>query len=83
MRNRDGWTCPDGCYVNYDLQLIDFLKSLDGDGIQKEYEALREGLGRRPSLAEFYRAGASLQVMRKQYGGWFDLVRAMDDLTAP
>lgn len=73
---------PDGCYVNYDLQLIDFLKSLDGDGIQKEYEALREGLGRRPSLAEFYRAGASLQAMRKQYGGWFDLVRAMGDLTS-
>ncbi|RJG00201.1 DUF3427 domain-containing protein [Noviherbaspirillum sedimenti] len=73
---------PDGCYVNYDLQLIDFLKSLDGDGIQKEYEALREGLGRRPSLAEFYRAGASLQTMRKQYGGWFELVGAMSDLTS-
>ncbi len=71
---------PDGCYVNYDLQLIDFLKSLDGDGIQKEYEALREGLGRRPSLAEFYRAGASLQTMRKQYGSWFELVRTMGDL---
>lgn len=74
---------PDGCYVNYDLQLIEFLKSLDGDGIQKEYEALREGLGRRPSLAEFYRAGASLQTMRKQYGSWFELVGNMNDLTLP
>jgi len=73
---------PDGCYVNYDLQLIDFLKSLDGDGIKKEYEALREGLGRRPSLVEFYRAGASVQTMRKQYGSWFELLGVMGDLTS-
>ncbi len=71
---------PDGCYINYDLRLIDFLKSLDSNGIQKEYAALRDSFGRRPTLAEFYRAGASLQTMRRQYGNWFDLVGAMGDL---
>jgi superfamily II DNA or RNA helicase/SAM-dependent methyltransferase len=73
---------PDGCYINYDLQLIEFLKSLDSDGIQKEYQALKEVLGRRPTLTEFSRAGASLQLLRRQYGSWFDLVGAMDDLEA-
>ena len=31
---------PAGCYVNYDLAIIDFLKSLDSAGPQKDYEAL-------------------------------------------
>jgi superfamily II DNA or RNA helicase/SAM-dependent methyltransferase len=71
---------PEGCRINYDLQIIDFLKSLDGEGIQKDYEALRQGLGRRPSLTEFYRAGANISRMRQQYGSWFELVNTMGDL---
>ncbi|MBC7664160.1 MAG: DUF3427 domain-containing protein [Caulobacter sp.] len=71
---------PDGCYVNYDLKIIDLLKSLDSGGAEKDYEALRASLGRRPALAEFYRAGASLQVLRRQHGSWFELVRRFDDL---
>lgn len=72
---------PKGCYINYDLQLIEFLKSLDnGDGIQKEYQALKEVLGRRPTLNEFHRAGASLPMLRKQYGSWFELLAAAGDL---
>lgn len=71
---------PDGCYVNYDLKIIEFLKSLDSAGTQKDYEALRASLGRRPTLAEFYRSGASVQAMRQQHGSWFDLVDAMGDL---
>jgi hypothetical protein len=49
--------------------------------VQKDYQALREGLGRRPSLSEFYRFGASLREMRQQFGSWFSLVEAMGDLT--
>jgi superfamily II DNA or RNA helicase/HKD family nuclease len=71
---------PDGCYVNYDLEIIAFLKSLDGAGTQKDYEALRSSLGRRPTLAEFYRSGASAQAMRQQYGSWFHLLQEMGDL---
>ncbi len=71
---------PDGCYVNYDLKIIEFLKSLDSAGTQKDYEALRASLGRRPTLAEFYRSGASVQAMRQQHGSWFELVDAMGDL---
>jgi superfamily II DNA or RNA helicase/HKD family nuclease/SOS-response transcriptional repressor LexA len=71
---------PDGCYVNYDLKIIEFLKSLDSAGTQKDYEALRASLGRRPTLAEFYRSGASVQAMRQQHGSWFELVDTMGDL---
>ena len=71
---------PDGCYVNYDLGIIEFLKSLDSAGTQKDYEALRASLGRRPTLAEFYRSGASIQAMRHQHGSWFELVQTMGDL---
>ncbi len=71
---------PEGCFVNYDLQLIEFLKSLDSDGIKNEYAALRDSLGRRPALAEFYRSGASMQAMRNDYGDWYALVQVMDDL---
>lgn len=71
---------PDGCFVNYDLRLIDFLKALDGGGIRQDYQVLRESLGRRPTLSEFYRAGASLREVRKQYGDWFSLLESMGDL---
>lgn len=71
---------PDGCFINYDLQLIDFLKSLDGEGTEKDYRLLRVTLGRRPTLTEFYRFGASLPQLRKQFGHWFALVAHMEDL---
>lgn len=67
---------PDGCFVNYDLQFIDFLKSLGSDSVQADYGSLRDTLGRRPSLTEFYRSGVSLQDMRRQHGYWFALVAA-------
>jgi superfamily II DNA or RNA helicase/HKD family nuclease/SOS-response transcriptional repressor LexA len=73
---------PNGCYVNYDLSIVEFLKSLDSAGPQKDYEALRAVLGRRPSLSEFYRSGSSLQDMRRQAGHWFALVHSMGDLAA-
>lgn len=71
---------PKGCYVNYDLKLIDFLKSLDGGGVAKEYEALKQTLARRPTLTEFHRAGASITAVRNQFGGWYQLIKAMNDL---
>jgi len=67
---------PHGCFVNYDLRFIDFLKSLNSDSVQADYRGLRDTLGRRPNLTEFYRSGASLPKMRNQYGHWFALVAA-------
>lgn len=73
---------PDGCYINYDLQFIDFLKSLDSSSVLTDYQALRGTLGRRPTLTEFYRSGANMQDMRRLYGHWFGLVNhAEADIT--
>lgn len=71
---------PDGCFINYDLKYLEFLKSLDSDGVNSEYIALRDVLGRRPTLTEFFRSGASITAMRNQYGSWFEMVHAMQDL---
>lgn len=71
---------PDGCFINYDLALIDFLKALDSSGPINDYQALLDGLGRRPTLTEYYRSGASIPQMRKQHGAWFGLVDEQNDL---
>ncbi|WP_303903439.1 DUF3427 domain-containing protein [Thiohalomonas denitrificans] len=73
---------PEGCYVNYDLAIINFLKRLDSKGIQQDYQALKDTLGRRPTLAELYRAGVSMPQLRKQYGHWWALVQDQGDLSA-
>ncbi len=71
---------PNGCFINYDMALIEFLKSLDVAGAAQDYEALRATLCRRPSLAEFYRSGANVTRLRLQYGSWFEFVKDMGDL---
>jgi superfamily II DNA or RNA helicase/HKD family nuclease/SOS-response transcriptional repressor LexA len=71
---------PAGCYVNFDLSFINFLKSLDSAGPQKDYQALRDVLGRRPTASEFYRAGGSMQSMRQQAGQWFAFVQSVEGL---
>ena len=76
----DELSLPDGCFVNYDLKIIEFLKGLASTGIEDEYLSLKETLGRRPTLTEYYRYGASVSRMRKQHASWFDLVGGMEDL---
>ena len=71
---------PAGCFVNYDLALIEFLKHLDDNGPASEYEALKASLNRRPTLTEIYHAGVSLTNLRKQYGSWWNLVSEFGDL---
>lgn len=72
---------PDGCFVNYDLAVINFLKSLDQQGAEKDYLALKETLGRRPTLTEYYHFGANITQNRNQHGSWFGLLRDVGDLT--
>ncbi len=72
---------PDGCFINYDLEVIDFLKGLDQRGAEKDYQALKDTLGRRPTLTEYYHFGANLTQTRKQHGSWFGLLNDVSDLT--
>lgn len=74
---------PEGCFINYDLEVIEFLKGLDTNGAEKDYQALKDTLGRRPTLTEYYHFGANLTKARKQHGSWFGLLRDMGDLTDP
>ncbi len=70
---------PDGCYINYELGFINFLKSLTREGVVDDYQSLCDVLGRRPTLTEFYRSGASIQRMRQQHGHWFGLVASQEE----
>ncbi len=78
---QDALSLPDGCFVNYDLAIIDFLKQLDGDGISQDYQALQTSLGRRPTLVELYRAGVAMTQLRRQYGCWWQMVAEFNELT--
>lgn len=72
---------PPGCYVNYDLEIIEFLIGLAGEGPSQDYQTLKDTMGRRPTLTEYYRSGASCQSLRKQYGFWWGLISDEGDLT--
>ena len=72
---------PPGCFANYDLAIIEFLIRLQGKGPATDYQALRDSLNRRPTLAEFYRSGSSPQDLRRQHGQWWALVADQGDLT--
>ncbi|EGV29634.1 type III restriction protein res subunit [Thiorhodococcus drewsii AZ1] len=81
-RARDGeLKLPAGCFANYDLAVIEFLIRLQGRGPAAHYQALRDSLGRRPTLSEFYRSDANLPDLRRQHGQWWALVRDQGDLT--
>lgn len=71
---------PDGCYVNYDLEFIDFLKSLYNNSIEEEFLELEEVLGHRPTMTEAYNTGMSFTQIRKQYGGWFQFIKELEKL---
>ncbi|MEZ5571089.1 MAG: DUF3427 domain-containing protein [Halioglobus sp.] len=80
---KDTLILPAGCYVNYDLESIDFMQQLvptKGDKELQIYRNLKTSLDRRPTLAEFYRVGGSADTIRKSYGQWFALVKHEDDL---
>ncbi len=80
-RVRDGsLALPAGCFANYDLAIVDFLLRLKGDDLAADYEALKESLGRRPTLAELYRSGARLAELRRRGTHWWELVHDRGDL---
>jgi len=80
----DSLELPEGCFVNYDLKSIDFMEQLVSTkpGQQLDlYRALRDSYGRRPVLAEFYRAGGAVETIRKEYGQLLLLTKAEGDLS--
>jgi superfamily II DNA or RNA helicase/phage repressor protein C with HTH and peptisase S24 domain len=75
---------PSGCFVNYDLKAIDFMKKLTNlraDVQEDRYTAIKESMGRRPSLSEFYLAGGAVETIRREHGQWLSFVAKQGDLT--
>ena len=88
---------PDGCFANYDPEVIDFLNRIarkQKAGITDEYLSLKLLLGdrserpeqsNRPTATEFYHylseIGTDFSKVRSGYGSWFELVEQQQDLT--
>lgn len=72
---------PDGCFVNYDLRLIEFMKQLNPNDLANEYDLLKATLNRRPTLTESFLAGFNITKLQKQYGSWWQFINAMQDLS--
>jgi superfamily II DNA or RNA helicase/HKD family nuclease/protein-L-isoaspartate O-methyltransferase/SOS-response transcriptional repressor LexA len=70
---------PEGCFINYDLQLLDFMRALDTKGLDKLYQALRDMMGRRPTRLEFHRSGASALKLRSDYNNWPNFLKVQGD----
>ncbi len=74
---------PKGCFANYDLEVIDFLKKVIKTlpkGIVETYEQLKSVDQQRPSAVEMYRTGVNFTHIRSRYGSWFDLVAEREGL---
>lgn len=75
---------PKGCFVNINLQAINILEQLVFSNIDKQvdvYQGLRDSLGRRPTLSEFYYAGGAVETLRKEHGNWFRFMESQQDLS--
>lgn len=75
---------PQGCFVNYDLEAIDFLAKLIATNIDTQeqlYRSLKESKERRPTLAEFYQASGEVQLIRQHYDHWLSFVDSEHDLS--
>jgi len=76
-------TLPDGCFVNYDVEAVDFMRALISTRIDTQldiYRGLKNSLDRRPSLSEFYMSGGAVTTIRSEHDQWFTFVVSEDDL---
>ena len=68
---------PAGCWLNFDLETIDLLRTLMPRGVSEVQRAYREFVltsDRRPTIGEFYRMGYAPSVLRSAHSSWFDFV---------
>jgi superfamily II DNA or RNA helicase/SOS-response transcriptional repressor LexA len=74
---------PKGCFVNYDIEAIDFMRALISTRIDTQleiYRGLKESLDRRPTLSEFYMGGGAVTTIRNEHAQWFALILSEGDL---
>ncbi|MBK1735437.1 hypothetical protein CKO15_09105 [Halorhodospira abdelmalekii] len=71
---------PDGCFVNFDVEFIDFMAALRPTSAEEEFHNLKAALGRRPTAAEAYRSGVALPKLRTKSGSWHRFLLAESQL---
>ncbi|PCK30187.1 DEAD/DEAH box helicase family protein [Pseudoalteromonas piscicida] len=67
---------PEGCFVNYDLEITDFWQQLakaQRTTALDDYQNLTEQLGHAPDACEFFHEYGDFKKV-KLYGSWFELV---------
>ncbi|HIF9512859.1 DEAD/DEAH box helicase family protein [Photobacterium damselae] len=72
----------EGCFINYDLQLVTFWQEMAKRyriNSEEEYQELKTVLGHRPTATEFLQKGYRLDKVRQQYGSWFALVAVQEN----
>jgi superfamily II DNA or RNA helicase/HKD family nuclease/phage repressor protein C with HTH and peptisase S24 domain len=71
----------DGCFINYDIEIIQFWKQLakqQRTTAIEDYQNLYEQLGHRPTASEFLNAYGDLHKVNKQHKSWMALVAAQE-----
>ncbi|MBF0266090.1 MAG: DEAD/DEAH box helicase family protein [Gammaproteobacteria bacterium] len=77
-----GYTITDGCYINYEPELVNFWEKLAKkyrSTAAEDYQELKVSLGHRPTASEFFLHGYDFSKMRKQHGSWFSLVAKLEE----
>ncbi|TLX45105.1 DEAD/DEAH box helicase [Pseudoalteromonas phenolica] len=68
---------PEGCFVDYDLRLVEFwekLSRIQKSTVTEDVQELSELLGHFPSASEFFYHFGDLKKVNTKYNGWFDLI---------
>jgi superfamily II DNA or RNA helicase/diadenosine tetraphosphate (Ap4A) HIT family hydrolase len=76
---------PPGCLLDVNLEAKTLLQQLlppARAAAIEAYRAMRDELGRRPTMAELFNRGFLPATIRAQYDDWFTFIKAEDDLTS-
>jgi phage repressor protein C with HTH and peptisase S24 domain len=88
LRNWLGGEPPDlppGCLLDVELEAKNVLRQLLPVGRSaaiEAYRAMRDEMGRRPSILELFHRGYLPETIRAQHNSWFEFVQAENDLAA-
>lgn len=83
--NGDPPSLPPGCLLDVTLESKEVLRRLlptGGSAAIEGYRALRDELGRRPTVVELFHRGYLPNTIRAQHNSWFEFAYAEGDLTA-
>lgn len=73
---------PDGCSVDYALEVVDMLKRLTQtsarDAIEEYCRSYMAEGGLRPTAAQTFRAGHDPAIVTAKYGSWFGFLRVIE-----